>query len=900
MKSDSQQRLTGGWVQKAPAGMLSGGAVSQALGLIRMLVLESVFPRRLQREPEPGAVMDSVDQVRAWDHQGEFEGPIDPVYHFAARAVSLLVPRNGLVIDLGCGTGRFLTHLATLRPDLHGLGFDLSPRMVFVGNENFREKGLSSRVSLRVGDMTKFSAEVPPEVDVVVSLFSLHHLPTAALRDDALDEIAKVRRRTGASVWFFDLARPRRERTIQLYPAVFSPDAPESFRLDSVNSLKAAWTFRELKGAVQSFFGKEVQSVVSRGIPLFQAHWVAPPRPDPSPGVGFGLVNENGQLFRLLRALFPSVALAPVSESVVPFPEPETLPGFLLGKARRSPDVRFGFEPTERGRRSVSWQELYDGARDLARGLAWLGMRPGDRVGILMPNSLAWEMAQFGIHWAGGIVVGLDPFMSPEGIADIIKRSQCTGLIIQRLDDMKEWDPMTRDGFAWILTRENPPKDSVHRPRVMPWSELSESAQDARIPPIERVRPEDPAAIIFTSGTTGKPKGLAYTHGQFSQVRRSLAQVFNKFGPKDLALSWLPLSNLFQRIFNLVAMERKVPCMYLANPREIMTALTQVKPTLLIGVPRFFEKGRQGVLSVLPRPARWIFNNALRFAQQVHSRRRAGHRVGWTPRIVCGMWDLLIFRWLRRVWGGRLRLVISGSAPCSPEVLGFFEAIGMPIHESYGVSEIILPVAVNPPGNYRIGSVGKPFPGQEVHLAEDGEVLVRGPFLHKSETWAPPPLTPAGWWPTGDLGRFDEEGYLYLIGRRSEVIKTSHGRRIALPALEAHFRDTPGIDQVVIVGHGRPRLVAVMGLVPGTSRDGDRLAKLIIEKNAVLPHHERLAAVLILAKGFSPLVGELTPNLKIRRIQVEKRHSVALDSFYADLAESSPTDKVIVRFESEA
>ncbi|MBK8872202.1 MAG: AMP-binding protein [Elusimicrobia bacterium] len=190
--------------------------------------------------------------------------------------------------------------------------------------------------------------------------------------------------------------------------------------------------------------------------------------------------------------------------------------------------------------------------------------------------------------------------------------------------------------------------------------------------------------------------------------------------------------------------------------------------------------------------------------------------MGGLPRIVSGMLDLLMYRWLRRVWGGRLRLVISGSAPCSTEVLRFFEAIGMPIHESYGVSEIILPVAVNPPGRYRIGSVGKPLPGQEVRLAEDGEVLVRGPFLHKSETGDTPKLTPDGWWPTGDLGRMDKEGYIYLTGRRSEIIKTSNGRRIALPALEAHFRDASGIDQIVIVGHGRPRLVAVIGLVPDT------------------------------------------------------------------------------------
>ncbi|MBK8872203.1 MAG: AMP-binding protein [Elusimicrobia bacterium] len=602
MADGNQTRPMGGGGRHARAGMLSGGAFSHALGLLRMGVGENLLSRRLQREPEPDAVMDSPDQVWAWDHQGQFEGPIDPVYHFAARAVSLLVPPNGFVVDLGCGTGRFLTHLATLRPDLHGLGFDLSPRMVAVGNQNFHEKGLSARVSLRVGDMTTFAAEAPPETDVVVSLFSMHHLPTAALRDAALREIAAVRRRTGASVWIFDLVRPRRPSTVALYPAVFSPGAPDSFRLDSANSLKAAWTFQELRGAVQSFFGVEAHGVVSRGIPLFQVHGVAPRNPDLSPGVGFGLVNENGHLFRLLRNLFPTVVLAPVAESRGGLPEPDTLPGFLLGKTRRSPDVRFGFEATEQGRRPVSWQELYDGARDLARGLAWLGMRAGDRVGILMPNSFAWDMAQFGIHWAGGIVVGLDPFMDPNGLADIVKRSQCTGLIIQKGDDLKEWDPATRDGFNWILTRDRSPHGSALRSRVMAWSDLSEAAEEGNVPPMEKVRPEDPAAIIYTSGTTGRPKGLSYSHGQFCQVRRTLAQTFPGFGPNDLALSWLPLSNLFQRIFNLVAMELNVSCVYLANPRDIMSALSRVRPTLLIGVPRFLRKDDRGYSLFFPGP----------------------------------------------------------------------------------------------------------------------------------------------------------------------------------------------------------------------------------------------------------------------------------------------------------
>jgi long-chain acyl-CoA synthetase len=260
--------------------------------------------------------------------------------------------------------------------------------------------------------------------------------------------------------------------------------------------------------------------------------------------------------------------------------------------------------------------------------------------------------------------------MDSNGLTDIVKRSQCTGLIIQKEDDLKGWDPATRDGFNWILTRERSSQGSSLRSRVMAWSDLSEAAREARIPPLEKVRPEDPAAIIYTSGTTGRPKGLSYSHGQFCQVRRTLAQAFNGVGPKDLALSWLPLSNLFQRIFNLVAMELNVPCVYLSNPRDIMSALSRVRPTLLIGVPRFFEKGRQGVLALLPRPAQWILNQALRFTQGLYSRRRKGLPVGMGSRIVSGMLDFLIYRWLRRVWGGAVEV---GDKRIGPLFLRSFE-----------------------------------------------------------------------------------------------------------------------------------------------------------------------------------------------------------------------------------
>ncbi len=204
-------------------------------------------------------------------------------------------------------------------------------------------------------------------------------------------------------------------------------------------------------------------------------------------------------------------------------------------------------------------------------------------------------------------------------------------------------------------------------------------------------------------------------------------------------------------------------------------------------------------------------------------------------------------------------------------------------------------MAVNPPGNYRLGSVAQPLSEQEVHLAEDGEVLVRGSTLQKIEIPDRTPFTSDGFYATGDLGRFDEDGYLYLLGRQWEITKTSNGRQVALPALETHFRDAPGIDQFVVFGHGRPHLVALISLVPGCSRDPARLAVLIEKCNALLPRHERLSGGHLLDKALTPLKGELTLNLKMRRSEIEKKYGASSDSLYKKLVETGREDKVIVQ-----
>jgi len=241
------------------------------------LVLQDLIgPTSLVRTPEPTAEMSDPNQVHAFHAQGEHAGVLLGVYHFNARAVHALTPQGGTVLDLGCGSGQFLCHLARVRPDLRLIGLDLSPPMIELGRDMVRRARLSERVDLRIGDMTKFADEIRGRVDTVVSVFSLHHLPTEALLEACCRQIASIHSREGAALWIFDHARPRKRRTAAIFPKVFTPHAPALFNSDSENSLMAAWSFQELSSALELALDASMRCMLPRIFPFYQAHWIAP------------------------------------------------------------------------------------------------------------------------------------------------------------------------------------------------------------------------------------------------------------------------------------------------------------------------------------------------------------------------------------------------------------------------------------------------------------------------------------------------------------------------------------------------------------------------------------------------------------------------------------------------
>jgi tRNA (cmo5U34)-methyltransferase len=281
-------------------------------GMLSMLIREHLVAGDLQRKPEDLLVMDSQDQVSAWHAQGAADGPIVPVYHLNALACSKLAPVGGTVVDLGCGSGQFAAYLSRRRPDLKIVGFDLSAPMVAVGNAAIAGAGLADRVELRVGDMTAFSQLIPSETALVSCVFAVHHLPVLDDVGRCFAELKIARNRNGCSLWIFDLARPRHASTAYAYPQVLTPDAPEVFKLDSTNSLLAAYSHAELTQVAESVLGvRNFHATLARLFPLYQAFWVEGARRGSESLVSRPLDGEIAasalRQYRALRLIMPAL-----------------------------------------------------------------------------------------------------------------------------------------------------------------------------------------------------------------------------------------------------------------------------------------------------------------------------------------------------------------------------------------------------------------------------------------------------------------------------------------------------------------------------------------------------------------------------------------------------------------
>jgi long-chain acyl-CoA synthetase len=555
-----------------------------------------------------------------------------------------------------------------------------------------------------------------------------------------------------------------------------------------------------------------------------------------------------------------------------------TLPELLAQRVRQTPRATAFVARNPAGRwRNTTWRQFHKSVAAQAARLWQAGLRPGDHVAVMLPNSLRWEVAQHAVYRIGGIVVGLDRNDPADRLADLFSRFKAKALILEDRRLLDRIPAATLASLRLVLT------DAESMP-------VLEAGAARSLPDLSAVAPEQPATLIFTSGTTGRPKALVYSHRQLTLAIASILPILGAVPDQAHTVCWLPLANPFQRMTNWCAMAANWKSFMVPDPTRILAEVRSIRPHFLVAVPRFYEKLHAEIHRRLTRlPGR--LQSTTRWAQQVGGRywRAAllGDRVAWPLKYQYRLADRLVLRRVRRALGGRLRFFISGSAPLSETLLEAFAALGWPILEAYGISENIIPIAMNAPGACRPGSVGRPLAPNAVRIAEDGEILVKSPGVSLALADA----QSDGFWRTGDLGRLDEDGFLRITGRKSDVFKLSTGRKIVPRILEEALGRIEGVAHSVAAGHNRQCVVALLN-IPEAQWDrlqaqhhGAEGAYRYLREQARsacahLPDYSRPAAVAVVRDQFSPQNGELTPNLKLRRDFVLKKHDPILAELY--------------------
>ena len=509
-------------------------------------------------------------------------------------------------------------------------------------------------------------------------------------------------------------------------------------------------------------------------------------------------------------------------------------------------------------------------------------------------------------------VVGLDPNYPDALLARLLAESGAHALIAQNSATIARLADTDLRKFKLVATIE----DESHAPRS-PVRSLHDFArlEDNIAVPRPRARPEDEALIVYSSGTTGTPRAIAYRHDQLSLALQAILDAFSDIDEDSTLVCWLPLSNLFQRMINLAAMARGAASYIVEDPRAVMDHVRVANPRVFIGVPRFFQRVQAGIMGRLEQGSRlsvFAAKHAIALGDRRARALRSGVRAPVITRALWPLTDRLIVARIRAAFGTDLRYFVSGSAPMPRWLLEWFDAIGLPVLEAYGVSENIVPIATNRHAQRRLGTVGKPLPVHEVKLAEDGEILVRGPGVATQAAAA----TDAGFLATRDLGEFESDGFLRITGRKSDVFKSPTGRWVNPSEIEGRLACVPYIEHVIVSGAGREATVAVVSVAaswlqsrlgggtlfsddPGIGPDEQRRISLLRVDVAAalcdLPPHQRLAGVLVVSSdAFSIAGGELTTNLKIRRTHVERKFAAAIEQLYRAIGRTASSDASIV------
>jgi long-chain acyl-CoA synthetase len=572
----------------------------------------------------------------------------------------------------------------------------------------------------------------------------------------------------------------------------------------------------------------------------------------------------------------------------------------------------YGSRPAVRFKQGGEWatrsfDEVLEIVRPLSLGLIELGIEKGDKVSILGNTRPEWTYFDFAALSAGAVVVPIYQTNSPEECQYVLQNSDAKVVVVEDDEQMEKIRAVRKQLplLEQVVRMTGSSEDAISLEDLSARGAAGDaSAWEARW---QSVTPEDVCTFIYTSGTTGPPKGCIISHGNY----RAMLDMVNETSvieEEDLTYLYLPLAHSFALLIQLGSFDLGATIAYWErDPLKILPNLAELKPTYFPSVPRIFEKIYTAATSGMDKEGglkKAIFNWSIEVGKKMRAAERAGRKPGFLLRKQYEFADKQVLSKIRGLFGGNLRLAVSGAAPINPDILSFFDAAGVLVLEGWGMTETSTAATISKPDDFKVGTIGRPFPGCEIRIAEDGEILVKGPNVfqgyYKNEEATRETIVD-GWLHTGDIGEIDSEGFIKITGRKKDIIITAGGKNITPANLENEIKQHPLVSQCVVVGDRKPYLVALVTLDPedasayakehGLPEDPAQLAANGAVRKAIEGHVakinekfarvEQVKKIAILPKDLSQESGELTPTLKVKRAVVASKHEHEIEQLYA-------------------
>ena len=591
----------------------------------------------------------------------------------------------------------------------------------------------------------------------------------------------------------------------------------------------------------------------------------------------------------------------------------DTILDKIFERARGEPDS-IATQYKQSGRWvQVAWREFFGRVEALACALDELGLKPGDRVTIQSWTRHEWTEADLAVSMLGAVIVPIYPQLLPEECRYILDHAGVRFIFCEdrvQADKIGQiWSKLPRLERAFLFDQSDQ-SDS----KVAPYADLLRRGEELRpsktgliASRLESLKPDDAMTIVYTSGTTGPPKGAVLACRGFEFNAEAVDQALDlKAGQRYIA--YLPLAHVYERFCQYACLSRGLVYSFAESIEKLPQSLREIRPYIMAGVPRVYEKAYASILEKVDDGPAWKKNLA-RWAfgvgRRVFDAGQAGRSPGLGLRLAHLVADRLVFSKIRQGLGGCLKYAVVAAAPVSPQLCAFFNSLGVVMLEGWGMTETTAPASINPADRIRVGTAGPPFEGVALKLDSDAEILVKGPNVlleyYKNENATRESFTADGFFRTGDLGELDEAGYLKIVGRKKDIIINSYGKNIAARNVEDHFMEDPLFSGCVVFGDNQKYLTAVLSLAAEflmswaqkigveerdyrglvkTTEVSDMVLVQVARINQKLPNYEQVRNFVLADHEFSVETGEITPTLKIKRAEVIKRYRKELQALY--------------------